>query len=147
MCRNATAYGQMCRQRADVQDRHPVGMQYHLGYLKALQAQIIFHARWKAWMDMYTLTNLAQLGVPFATKLLEDPAGDSQLTAIVGAILGDLEAQIFQLLETNDGRQARRSGWRRCWTHLQQTFSASGAKPSWRLCAAWCSGTLAKCMQ
>ncbi len=59
---------------------------------------------------MYTLTNLEQLGVPCATHLLEDPAPDSQVTDIVGAILGELEAQIFQLLETKDGR-ASASQW------------------------------------
>ena len=59
---------------------------------------------------MYTLTNLEQLGVPLATHLLEDPAPDSQVTDIVRAILGELEAQIFQLLETEDGR-ASASQW------------------------------------
>ncbi len=76
--------------QADVKDRHPVGMMYHLGYLKSQQAHFILHARWKAWVDMHTLTRLEGLGVPFATQLLEDPASDSQIAAIVGAILGEL---------------------------------------------------------
>ncbi len=53
--------------RADVQARRPFGMLYHLGYLRAQQANFILHGRWKAWVDLYTLTKLEELGILIAT--------------------------------------------------------------------------------
>ncbi len=81
-----------------------MGMQYQLGYLRAAQAKLILHGKWRAWVALYAQEKLEALGIPCAPQLVEDPAPNEQVAAIVGAILGELEAQVFQLLDTNAGR-------------------------------------------
>ena len=91
------------RMRADVHDRHSLGMLYQLGYLKVQQANFVRRGEWQGWVSLYTQAWLEQLGCPYAEQLLADPAPTHQAAAIVGAILGELEAQVFQLLERPEG--------------------------------------------
>ncbi len=91
------------RLRADVHDRHAVGMVYHIGYLRGRQAQLVLHGNWHAWVALYTIHELEALGIPSASQLLDEQSPNAQVHAIVGAILGELEAQVFQLLEKPEG--------------------------------------------